>query len=143
MTTRLVTITPDTTYEGAAKLMHAQHLRALPVLDAQGKVLGVLWRKNMLKALYPDYGEYFVHSDAYHQEHERQARVNDVRKEPIQKFMSTTYHSVEPSKHLLLAGGIMLSKDVFELLVMKDDKLVGIVTREDLFQTILKEELGY
>jgi CBS domain-containing protein len=143
MLTDIVTIQPETSYEEAANLMREKGVSAVPVVDATGKLVGLLSEKDLFRALYPDYGEYFEHPDAYHQEEDRQARVNDVRKEPLEKFMKTALHTVKPEMHLLLAGGIMLSKGVHQLPVLEEERLVGIVTREELFETILKNELGY
>ena len=42
----------------------------------------------------------------------------------------------------VIAGGLMLAHNIHRLPVIKDEKLVGIVTREDIYGTILKKHLS-
>jgi len=48
MTAPAVTIYPHSPIPTAARVMHAQHLRMLPVVDAEGKLAGVVSRRDLL-----------------------------------------------------------------------------------------------
>jgi len=50
MTKKVVTVTPHNSIEEAATKMHDHHLRILPVVS-DGKVVGVLGRRDLLRAL--------------------------------------------------------------------------------------------
>ncbi|HEV2377212.1 MAG TPA: CBS domain-containing protein [Streptosporangiaceae bacterium] len=55
MTTPPVTIHPDATVSGAARVMNSHHVRRLPVVDPAGKLLGVISRRDLLSVfLRPD-----------------------------------------------------------------------------------------
>jgi len=55
MTSPAVTIHPDATVPGAARVMTAHHARRLPVVDADGKLLGIVSRRDLLSVfLRPD-----------------------------------------------------------------------------------------
>ena len=55
MTSPAVTIHPDASLATAAGLMSAHHLRRLPVVDPEGKLLGVVSRRDLLSVfLRPD-----------------------------------------------------------------------------------------
>jgi CBS domain-containing protein len=55
MTSPAVTIHPDATIPGAARVMTANHARRLPVVDADGKLLGIVSRRDLLSVfLRPD-----------------------------------------------------------------------------------------
>jgi CBS domain-containing protein len=55
MTAPAVTIHPDATIPGAARLMNAHHIRRLPVVDPDGKLLGIVSRRDLLSVfLRPD-----------------------------------------------------------------------------------------
>src|SRR5690242_15404235 len=55
MTSPAVTIHPDATLATAARLMNASHLRRLPVVDPDGKLLGIVSRRDLLSVfLRPD-----------------------------------------------------------------------------------------
>jgi len=55
MTSPAITIGPDATIPAAARLMNTHHIRRLPVVDADGKLVGVVSRRDLLSVfLRPD-----------------------------------------------------------------------------------------
>jgi CBS domain-containing protein len=48
MTSPAVTISPDATIPAAARLMSARHVRRLPVTDKQGRLVGIVSRRDLL-----------------------------------------------------------------------------------------------
>jgi CBS domain-containing protein len=55
MTSPAVTIGPDATIPAAARLMNTHHVRRLPVIDADGKLVGIVSRRDLLSVfLRPD-----------------------------------------------------------------------------------------
>ena len=55
MTSPAITIRPDATIAAAARLMNAHHVRFLPVIDSDGKLLGIVSRRDLLSVfLRPD-----------------------------------------------------------------------------------------
>jgi predicted transcriptional regulator len=48
MTTPAVTIHPDASIAAAARLMSTQHMKRLPVVDPDGKLLGLVSRRDLL-----------------------------------------------------------------------------------------------
>lgn len=46
-----ITISPDKPLKEAAQLMHEREIRRLPVLDAQGQVIGILTRGDIIRAM--------------------------------------------------------------------------------------------
>jgi CBS domain-containing protein len=48
MTTPAITTHPDTTIAGAARLMSDHHIKLLPVVDQDGKIVGVVSRRDLL-----------------------------------------------------------------------------------------------
>ncbi|MCW6036336.1 CBS domain-containing protein [Spirulina subsalsa FACHB-351] len=51
MSTKPITVKPDQPLREAAKLMHEKHVRRLPVLDEEGKVVGILTQGDVIRAL--------------------------------------------------------------------------------------------
>jgi CBS domain-containing protein len=48
MTSPAITIHPDATIPGAARTMNAHHIRRLPVVDEQGRLIGIVSRRDLL-----------------------------------------------------------------------------------------------
>ena len=55
MTSPAITIGPDATIPGAARLMNTHHITRLPVIDEDGKLAGIVSRRDLLSVfLRPD-----------------------------------------------------------------------------------------
>ena len=48
MTAPAVTVTPQTTLTEAARLMHRRHVKRLPVVDDEGRLVGIVSRADLL-----------------------------------------------------------------------------------------------
>jgi CBS domain-containing protein len=51
MSTNLISIKPDNTISDAIGLMHGNNIRRLPVIDNDGKMVGIITDKDILKAV--------------------------------------------------------------------------------------------
>jgi CBS domain-containing protein len=137
MTRRVITVGPDATILEAANTMLRHHISALPVVDAAGRLVGIVsegdfirrseigtrrkrgrWLKFLLGA-----GE--AAADYVH-EHGR--KVSDVMtRDPLTTTESATLDDIVTS---------METNNVKRLPVMRGDSLVGIVSRANLLQAV-------
>jgi CBS domain-containing protein len=137
----VVSVAPETTYEEAAKIMRAQGFSGLPVLSATGQLVGMLSEKDLFKAIYPDYAEYFARFKEYQNRNDYAERISRVRRHPISRYMTTNVVALDPDAHIFKAGGIMLARGFHRLPVVENGKLIGIVTRGEIYSTILERHL--
>lgn len=142
MNEKVVVVTPDTSYEGAVELMFAEKVTALPVVDANGVLRGILSEKDLFRAIYPDYAEYFVNQEAFNDEDGRADIVRNLRQRPVREFMTTRVEVVRPDTPLMLAGGLMVAHRVHSLPVVDGEKLCGVISRERVFRIILEEKMA-
>jgi CBS domain-containing protein len=135
MTRSVITIAPDATILEAAKTMLQHHVSGLPVVDAAGKLLGIVSegdfirrgeigtprkRGRWLKVLLGDSAVDYV------REHGR--RVSDVMtSDPITVTEDATLEEIVDA---------METNGVKRLPVMKDGRLVGLVSRANLMQAV-------
>lgn len=54
MTKEPLTTTPEKSLSAAARMMHERNIHRLPVLDANGKVVGILTRGDIIRAMASD-----------------------------------------------------------------------------------------
>jgi len=129
MTRQVVTVTPDTILARAARLMVEKHLKRLPVVESDGKLVGILGRLDILNTIAA------VHLPQWHpQAHPtgEQATVADV----MTREVPTVHDSA-------------IVEEIFELLVSSshkrvvvvDDKrqVVGIIADSDLISRVSRE----
>lgn len=138
----VVTVSPKTTYEEAALLMHTHAVSGLPVVD-NGKLVGMISEKDLFKALYPRYEDYLRDPEAYKDQEAQEDEIEAFRKKPVEKYMTRKIFTIGPDSPVLRAGGLMLAHGIHRLPVVEDGKLVGIVTREDIYGAVLKHHLGF
>jgi CBS domain-containing protein len=135
MTRSVITIAPDATILEAARTMLRHHVSGLPVVDAAGKLLGIVSegdfirrgeigtprkRGRWLKVLLGDSAVDYV------REHGR--RVSDVMtSDPITVTEDATLEEIVDA---------METNGVKRLPVMKDGRLVGQVSRANLMQAV-------
>ena len=117
MTRSLLTVRWNLSLEDAWKMMKERSIRHLPVLDAEGGLIGILSDRDVKRAMDP------VHSTFM-----QGAIVGD--------FMSWPILSVEQDASLLDALAILLEQKVSAVLVTKNNFPSGILTSEDLLRLL-------
>jgi len=133
---------PETTYEEAAKLMYENNLSGLPVIDNKGNLVGIISEKDLFRAMYPNYEDFIANPEEYFNHEEQEQKILEIKNNPISMYMSKKVVSISPETSLMAAGGIMLAHHLHRLPVVEDGKLVGIVSREDIYKSILKHYLN-
>lgn len=131
MTKNLVTIRDTEKMAEAYRLMFANKIRHLPVLDRDGDLCGIVSDRDIQRAMQSDVSDSFgfkMESIQFKDE----AKVSDYMTWPVQTFEFDT-----DVKVVLQA---MLDKKVSAFLITKSDEVHGIVTTDD-FLRLLKHML--
>ena len=130
MTKRPITTHPDTPIDDALKLMRDSKVRRLPVLDKDGKLVGIVTEKDLLYVSPSPATSLSVHELHYLIS---KIKVEDVMAKDV--VTATEYTPLEE------AARIMADNKIGSLPVMRNGKLVGIITETNLF-CIFLELLG-
>lgn len=137
MTKDVISVTPHTTIEDAAKIMLQTHVSGLPVLNDAGELVGVVSESDFLRRNEIGTGrkhaawlKFFTGPGRAAAEfiHERGRKVEDV--------MTQTVISVNEDTTLDELVRLMEKNDIKRLPVMRETALVGIVTRTNLLQAV-------
>ncbi len=127
MTKRPVTTYPDIPIDEALKLMRDSKVRRLPVLDKKGKLVGIVTEKDLLYVSPSPATSLSIYELHYLLS---KIKVEDVMARDV--ITVTEYTPLEE------AARIMADNKIGSLPVMRDDKLVGIITETDLFRIFLE-----
>ena len=137
MTKDVITVTPHTSIEDAAKIMLRTHISGLPVLDDAGKLVGIVSESDFLRRSEigtgrkrPAWLQFLIGPGRAATDfvHERGRKVEDVMTEdPI------TVDEETPLEDLVR---LMEKNGVKRLPVMSGNTLKGIVTRSNLLQAV-------
>jgi acetoin utilization protein AcuB len=130
MTKRPVTISEDASIDRGLELMRSEKVRRLPVLGKHDKLVGIVSEKDLLYASPSPATSLSIYEIPYL-----------LSKIKMRDIMTREVITVTENTPLEEAARIMADRKVGGLPVMRDDKLVGIITETDMFKIFL-EMLG-
>jgi CBS domain-containing protein len=135
MTRAVVTVTPDSTILEAADIMLKHHVSGLPVVDAAGKLVGIVSEGDFIRR--SEIGtqrkrsrwlKFLMGTDATQYVREHGRKVSEVMtRDPLTIAEEAT---LEEIVNAMEANGIK------RMPVMRDGKLVGIVSRANLLHAV-------
>jgi CBS domain-containing protein len=137
MTRSVVTVTPDTTILQAANIMLQRHVSGLPVVDKAGKLAGIVSEGDFLRRseigtqrkrgrwLKFILGSGRAAADFVHEHGHKVSEV--MTREPLTISEDTALEEIVT---------LMENNNIKRLPVMREDKLVGIVSRANLLQAV-------
>jgi acetoin utilization protein AcuB len=130
MSTRPVTIQADTSITEALKVMRQHGVRRLPVMDGEGQMIGIVSEKDLLYASPSPATSLSIYEMHY--------MLTQLK---VTELMTADVVTVTPDTPLEEAARIMADNKIGGLPVIRDGKLVGIITETDIFKVFL-EMLG-
>ena len=114
MSTSLVTVREDLTVPDAARLMVERQVSGLPVVDAEGALIGIVTERDVLLR------------------HETIRCVGDV--------MTRGVVTAEETADYMDLVEILLQHGIKRVPIVRDNRLIGIVSRTDLLRGLIEEE---
>ena len=122
-----ITVTADVHIDEALKVMRDNKVRRLPVVDKDGRLVGIVSEMDLLYASPSP-----ATSLSVYEIHYLMARIT------LQDVMTKEVISIEEDTALEEAARIMVDNKIGGLPVVRDGKLVGIITETDLFKVFLE-----
>jgi acetoin utilization protein AcuB len=126
----VLTITPDVPVQDALARMKKDKVRRYPVVDKNGKLVGIVTDTDLLNASPSDATTLSVWEINYL-----------LTKITVERVMAKDVITVNEDTTIEEAARIMADSSIGGLPVMRSDKLVGMITETDLFHIFL-EMLG-
>jgi CBS domain-containing protein len=137
MTKPVVTVGPDATVLEAANIMLSRHISGLPVVDAADKLVGIVSQGD------------FIHRGEIGTERRRgrwlkfllgssKSAIDFVHEHgcKVSEVMSRSPITIAEDTPLADIADLMEKKNIKRLPVLREDRLVGIVTRTNLLQAV-------
>jgi len=115
MSSPVLSVPPDLSLHGAADLLTRYNINAAPVVEEE-RLVGILSRQMIDKGIY-----------------------HGLENVPVRDFMSSEFSSVSPEASLIEIQEHLLDLQQRLLPVVEDNKVIGVITRKDLLNTLLNE----
>lgn len=116
---------PDDSITKVLHQMLEHDYTGMPVISQKGELVGMVTRRDIIKAGYARVGEVDGHG----------AKAGDAPK--VEKVMSTPMYTLPPEASLKEAIDKILQYDIGRIAVASNEKLLGIVSRRELLSACL------
>jgi acetoin utilization protein AcuB len=126
MKTNLLTISPETPVFKAREMMDSHRISHLPVTDGKAHLVGIVTDRDLKEIWASPATTLSVHELTY-----------ALQKLTVGNVMTREVITATPDMNIERAALILHDKKIGGLPVLKDDKLVGIITSTDLMEVLL------
>lgn len=140
MQTEVVTVRPEATVKEFAELLRRKKVGGTPVVDAEGRLLGIATDGDLM-ALdadlhFPHYIQ-FLDSLIYIQSQKKfEERLRKAAAATVADVMTRDVFTVEPDDPARKAATLMADHGIGRIPVVREGKVVGIVTRHDVLRLL-------
>ena len=139
----VVTIGADASVRELAELLSQHKVSGVPVLDPEGRVVGVATEGDVIyqdaELHFPHYVQFLdsvIYVDSIRRFEERFRKAYGTK---VADIMSDEVISVEPDTSIRDIATEMIERDINRVPVVEDGKLVGIITRGDVVKAMARE----
>ncbi|MBA2871772.1 acetoin utilization protein AcuB [Anoxybacillus calidus] len=123
MKANVVTLTPTHTIADAIEMIKQHKIRHIPIINENSKVIGIVTDRDIRDA-----SPSIFHADEH---------LEDLQK-PVSTIMKTNVITGHPLDFVEEVAALFYEHRISCLPIVKDDKLVGIVTETDLLYTLVQ-----
>jgi len=132
MTHGVLTCKPEDTLRSAVQKMVMRRCGSLPVVDDNGKLIGIVTIRDTMLPLYPNFGEYVHDAKTARDFEEMEENYKRVLCMKVREVMTPNPMTVDPDMPVLKAASYMGLKNLRRIPVVDNDKLVGMVSIGDI-----------
>lgn len=113
---KVVTVGLECSIKKAGKILIEKKFTNLPVVDSSGRLRGVVSEKDIIKSF----------------------NFDDTSKKKVKDIMTKKVVYVKENDALERVAKIFIDKQLRKLPVVKNDKVIGVITRDDIISSFMK-----
>lgn len=116
-----------------------KNISGAPVLGEDNKLTGIITDADILGQIheYPSFLDFMTFVVAVDAEALADANITNMLDRPVKELMTKNVITVEEDTNIILAAKLFSKKKFKKIPVVKDNRLVGILTRSDMIHYIV------
>jgi CBS domain-containing protein len=143
MKTDIISVTPDTDIPGAVKILLNNHINGVPVVNDQQELVGILCQSDLIFAqkempmppIFAILDSIFPLSSSK----KIDAEFRKIAATTVSQAMVKNVVFVEPDTPVSEIASLMVEKHFHTIPVVENQKLVGIIGKEDVLRTLTSD----
>lgn len=136
-------VSSDQSVLEVARLIFGRNINGVPVCKDK-KVIGFITERDILANFFPSMQDYVDDPFREGNFEKMEDKAREILSYPVSKIMSNTPITIDPDVPILQAQSLMSIREVGRLpVVNKRGNLVGIISRGDIFKTIVGKKMPY
>ena len=144
MSKEIISVSPETEIAQAANLLLEKRINGVPVVDAAGKLVGILCQSDLIAqqksipipSLFTLLDGYISLTTSKRMDKE----VEKIAATKVAEAMTANPVTVDPETGIEKIATLMVEKNYHTLPVIDAGKLVGILGKEDVLRTLITEQ---
>jgi CBS domain-containing protein len=132
MCPRVIAVGPKTPLREILPLMLRYHLNDVLIVDSEQRLAGIVTYSDLSRKLLPTENDLVEHEEYLTTPQSMEDRVTDIADLPIEEIMTRNVVTVSPDLEMLKAGAIMDARGVKQLPVVRNHKVIGIISHTDI-----------
>jgi len=141
MTENVITVSPDATIEEIAKILHEHRISGVPVVNDENELIGVVTEGDLIikiaKPHLPPHIELFGGIIYLQKPHEMDDELKKITATLARDIMTEKVVAVEEDCEIEDVASLMVNRKINRLPVLREGKLIGIITRADIIETMV------
>ncbi|KLU60436.1 inosine-5'-monophosphate dehydrogenase [Peptococcaceae bacterium CEB3] len=140
MSSAVISLLSEDSVQKAASLICLRKISGIPVVDEEMKFIGMLSEKDILRAIYPSYREFYDDPAEFRAFEDLSRRYDSTVNLKVKDIFTRQTIAVEPETPVLKALSLMVTKRIRRLPVVDETgKLIGIISQGDVHQALFNE----
>lgn len=134
----VATVTPDDSLKEVANRMFRYRLSVVAVVDASGRMLGIIDDRDLIKAALPDYKSlinnlnYSIDVEPFEELLKKEDKIK------VAQLFRDDYEVALPETKIVEVAAMMIFKDIHRVFVTENDVLVGVLLRKDIVNMVIR-----
>ncbi len=141
MTKKVITLKSDYSMFKAAQVLYDNAISGAPVINDKKKIVGIISEKDVFRALHPSYQDYIKKDVLPNNFEEMEQQARNLKTKKVKDFMNRDLLIVTPQTPIMKAGALMLAKGYNRIPVVENNKVIGLVSRREIYHNIFKNNL--
>lgn len=141
MSKSVVSITPNIGIRQIYKIFCEKEFGGLPVVNKENKIVGIVTKSELLAVILPDYFgmiENFLFIDDFGALDKELEDLPELSLFLAEDLMIRDVATIDADASLLKAPVLMHKHNIRHIPVVKEEKLVGIITRSDILKALME-----